>query len=475
MRSGIVGLAAMGLAVAAGAQVSETHRSFFDGPAGYIATKAEKKTFAKLASDAEAAQFIELFWAMRDPNLATAVNEYKVDFDLRVAAADAQFGHERGRGSMTDRGRTLIVMGRPFAVSHLLPDSMVRLMGERDSDQRGGFEVWTYRGEQVPDSVKAHEVYFIFVESRVGANDYPLDRGERQNARALKLLADAPERFLRHPDLEAVPRLGLVAGSQAATAAELAVLAHEPRPWPEGAEVRAVQGVQSGSLFPLWLHLRLPAAVPAATSVIGRATSAAGGEAGTFSAAAAVVASPGGHAYELSLPLGGGTWKVEVALLAGDAPVAVTTIDATLEAAPADGTWISPLYWGADVRQESLAALGDPFNIGGWHVIPQPGDRYRLEESVGYFCMLVRPGLAANGQPAVETRMALFRGDTKLTETAPEPTPISLVHGELWMFGSNLPLAAFRTAGEYRVDVTIRDTVSGVERTAGIPLEIAAP
>jgi len=473
MSRGVVALAVMALfAVPAGAGLSDEHLSFMDGPAGYLATRAELKAYAKLGTDAEAARFVELFWAKRDPDLTTAVNEFKVEFDQRVAAADAQFGGERGRGAMSDRGRTLVVMGRPFAVSHRLPESMVHLIGERDADQRGGVEVWTYRGEQVPASVKAHEVYFVFVESRLGANDYPLDRGERQNGRAMKLLADAPERLLLHPDLEEVPRVGLVAGSRSATPAELAVLAVQPRPWPEGAEVRAAQGVRSAALLPLWIHVRVPDPAPAATGVVGRAVSAAGADGGTFSAAATAVPVPGGRAYEVSLPLAAGAWKVELALLAGNAPVAVAAVDATLEAAPVEGSWISPLYYGAEVRQESLASLGDPFNVGGWHVIPQPGDRYRAQESVGYFCMVVRPGRGADGQPAFETRLAFYQGDAKLTETAPEPAALSRVDGDLWMFGASLPVAAFRAAGEYRVDVTVRDTVAGVERTTRVPVVV---
>ena len=390
-----------------------------------------------------------------------------------MAAADKQFGNERVKGSMSDRGRTLIVMGRPFGISHQSPDAPVNLIGDRASDRRGAIEVWSYRGAQIPPTVKADEVHFIFVETRIGVNDFPLDRAERRNGQAMKLLADAPERLLRHPDLKEVPRVGLVAGSKSATAAELAALAAEPRPWPDGALVVTAQGVQSGSLFPLWIHLRLPESAPPVTQIVGRAVSASGEDAGSFATAASAVPVPGGRAYELSLPLGAGAWKVELALLGAAAPVAVTTVEAALEPVPADGVWISPMIWGAEVRQENLAALGDPFNVGGWHVIPQPGDRYRQQESLGYFCMIVRPGLSAERQPAFETTMAFFQGGRKLTETAPEAIPLSPVVGDLWMFGSNLPLAALRAVGDYRIEITVRDTISGVARTTAIPLVVA--
>jgi GWxTD domain-containing protein len=463
------------LAFAVAAELSEPHRSFMSGPAGYIATKAERKSFAKVASDADAERFIALFWAKRDPDLSTAANEFKAEFDTRVAAAEAQFGGgERGRGSMSDRGRALIVMGRPFSITHQLPETVVERIGGPEAEKRGGIEVWMYRGEQVPAAVRANEVYFLFAETRMGTNDYPLDRGNRINARAMKLLAEAPELLLRHPDLAEVPHLGLMAGSQAATPAELAVLAAEPRPWPPGASVRAVQGVRSGALFPLWVHVRLPEAAPPATQAIGRAVSAAGEDGGTFAAAAAAITVPGGRAYELALPLAAGAWSLDVALVGAAGPIAVTTVAVELEAPPPSGAWISPLIWGAEVVQESLASPGDPFNVGGWHVMPHSGDRYRRTETLSYFCTLVRPGAGPGGGPAAEAAMAVRFGGRTLIETAPEPAALSQLAPGLWMYGSSLPLSGFPGPGEYTVEITVRDTVSGAHRTASVPVTIAA-
>jgi GWxTD domain-containing protein len=476
MRASVIAIGLLaGFASAAFAELSDANRAFMAGPAGFIATKAEKKAFEKLASDADAERFIELFWVKRDPDLATQVNEFKVDFDLRVTAADKQFSTERMKGSLSDRGRTLIIMGRPFGISYRAPDSSVQTIGSSPAGEHGVIEVWTYRRNQIPPTVKSEEIFFIFVETRIGAKDFPLDREERRNAVPMKLLADAPERLLLHPDLKQAPRVGLLAGSRVASPAELAVLAVEPRPWPQGAQVRAAQGVQSGSLFPLWIHVRLPEATPLAAQLVGRAISAAGEEAGSFAAAANAINVPGGRAYELSLPLGAGAWKVELALLGTAGPIAVTTVAAELEAVPAEQGWISPMYWGAEVRQESRASLGDPFDVGGWHVLPQPGDRYSRQESLGYFCIVVRPGLSAEHQPAVQTSMAFFLAGKKLNEVGPEPASLSQVAGDVWMFGASLPFANFPALGEYTVEVTLHDTISGLKRTTRMPASIVTP
>ncbi len=476
MRGSILAIGVLAACAAvASAELSQTYRSFLEGPAGFIATKDEKKSFEKLGSDAEAERFVALFWAKRNPNLGSLVNQFKVDFDLRVAAADRQFGTDRVKGSMTDRGRTLIVLGRPFGVSSHISDNTVPFSGKNVADQHGGIEVWTYRRNQIPESVKSEEVYFIFVESSVGAKDFPLDREERRNALALKLLADSPERLLRNPDLKEVPRVGLIAGSKTATVAELAMLDAQPRPWPEGARIRAAQGAQSASLFPLWIHVHLPEAVPQATRVVGRALSSDGKDAGSFAAPATALAVTGGRAYELSLPLGPGTWKVDLALLGPTAPVAVTTVDAQLEPVPDQGGWLSPTYWGVDVRKETGAAVGDPFNIGGWHVLPQPADRYGRQDTLSFFCIAVRPGMPATQKPAVETTMAVYRDGKKLGETDLGAFELSQVKGDVWMFGSSVALEALPVAGEYRLDVTVRDTTSSVRRTTSIPVTLTAP
>ncbi|MEJ2482793.1 MAG: GWxTD domain-containing protein [Gemmatimonadota bacterium] len=88
-------------------------RDYFEGPPGYLITRKERKQWKKVDTPAQAEQFIDLFWAKRDPNLETPLNEFKEAFDLRVEAADTSFSNDRERGAMTDRGKVLILLGRP--------------------------------------------------------------------------------------------------------------------------------------------------------------------------------------------------------------------------------------------------------------------------------------------------------------------------------------------------------------------------
>ena len=83
----------------------------------YFLTPSEKQAWSKVATDDDAAKFIAEYWAKRDPNPATAANEFRDDVNRRIAAADEQFKMRSRRGSETSRGRLLVTLGLPTRVS----------------------------------------------------------------------------------------------------------------------------------------------------------------------------------------------------------------------------------------------------------------------------------------------------------------------------------------------------------------------
>src|SRR5437762_1493012 len=73
----------------------------------------EEKTFRDLKDKADRVEFQKIFWARRDPNLDTAENEYKAEYDAKRAEADRQFKVGSQAGSLTDCGRVYILLGKP--------------------------------------------------------------------------------------------------------------------------------------------------------------------------------------------------------------------------------------------------------------------------------------------------------------------------------------------------------------------------
>lgn len=80
----------------------------------YIVTKEERESFVQLTSDEARDNFIERFWAIRNPAPGSPANTYKDEIYRRIAYANAHFSIGSGEeGWRTDRGRTYITLGPP--------------------------------------------------------------------------------------------------------------------------------------------------------------------------------------------------------------------------------------------------------------------------------------------------------------------------------------------------------------------------
>jgi GWxTD domain-containing protein len=110
----IAGVAVTSLALA---QLSK-YKDWAKSPEAYYVTPAEKQEWAAVKSDEEAEKFIAQYWAKRDPNPATAQNEFRDGVQRRIAAADEQFKSRRyPKGSESPRGRVFITLGAPNRAS----------------------------------------------------------------------------------------------------------------------------------------------------------------------------------------------------------------------------------------------------------------------------------------------------------------------------------------------------------------------
>ncbi len=122
---------------------------------------------------AERREWIDRYWADRDPTEGTERNELREEHYRRIRIANTRFGSIRLKGLETDRGRIYIRYGEPdeiragYADHEFVPGSLT-LPGERtaigsEGRGRGGFnvqdkqyEVWTYteRGRILGDRGK---------------------------------------------------------------------------------------------------------------------------------------------------------------------------------------------------------------------------------------------------------------------------------------------------------------------------------
>lgn len=469
------GLTMWAVAALASAELSQKYRDWPSGPTGFLLTKGELKAYQQLATDDQAQAFIDLFWAKRDPDLSTPINEAKLELESRVARADSDYSLPDLKGSLSDRGKVLILMGWPMRIEKAGKVPEQGMVEQRMTTDKPTSETWCYPRPERAGDPKACDFPFYFIERTRGAGDFIIDRAERNNGPSLALLAKAPDKLLLHPDLKEPPKFNNLAIPATAAPEQLAVLDGPPLPWPAGAVAFTTSGLLSEAVPALWLSLQLPKEVPAASQMVARFMRSGTREvAGSFAAAVTPRPTPGRRTYEISLQAPAGNWVVEVALLADGKPLAGTSLVATVEAIPPTGTYLSPLYWGVDVAQDAEPHQGDAFNVGGWHVTPRLNSQYRASEVLSYFCYFIRPGVDKERESSAQVSMAVFQGQIKVSDLAPVPARLTRIFGDLWMVGSALPLESFKKSGFYLLEITLRDTVSNMSRTTRVPLRLAA-
>jgi GWxTD domain-containing protein len=79
----------------------------------WLMTPEESRRVRRLRTGREAIAFIEEFWRRRDPTPEDRANPFAEQFQERVEAADSLYPEGDVRGSMTDRGRALVLLGPP--------------------------------------------------------------------------------------------------------------------------------------------------------------------------------------------------------------------------------------------------------------------------------------------------------------------------------------------------------------------------
>ena len=99
-----------------------------------ILLEDEDKTYKGLKEKSDRLEFQKIFWARRDPDLATPANEYQAEYEKARAEADRLYRMPAQAGSLTDCGRVFILLGKPDEVQQEGGTPGARPAGSRDLD-----------------------------------------------------------------------------------------------------------------------------------------------------------------------------------------------------------------------------------------------------------------------------------------------------------------------------------------------------
>src|SRR5262249_52223675 len=137
-------------------------KKWADGPVRYLMTYDEESKLLELKKPEEFAQFINSFWAKRDPSPGTFENEYRHMFWTRVFEANRRFQSSTMPGWKTDRGKIYILLGEPDNIETNMAGRST-LPGPTGAVS-GAFERWTYKRQF--SKVTAPEDYVVFTIHR---------------------------------------------------------------------------------------------------------------------------------------------------------------------------------------------------------------------------------------------------------------------------------------------------------------------
>ena len=178
----------------------ELGEDWADGPVRHLLTSEERRTFTQLYNPVSRSEFVTAFWRARDPRPETVENEFRDEFEKRVAFADSHFTDDEVRGSPTDRGMVFVLLGPPTYIgrrpigagedagdaagmsrfskhdvdavekagpgtarTNLAIDTMTGPSNTILDSTASWREVWHYRKELLPKSVPYHQVDFEFI------------------------------------------------------------------------------------------------------------------------------------------------------------------------------------------------------------------------------------------------------------------------------------------------------------------------
>lgn len=166
-----------------GKPLSELLKRWPDEYVRWIITEEERELYQSLRGEQEKLQFIEQFWARRDPTPETPQNEYRTEYLQRFAYVLRRFPAGKP-GWATDRGRIYLLLGSPHSIQQ---NPMGRYSLERPS------EIWTYNNLPIPGIPASLDITFVDFK---GTGDYEIVSDLESTAPVLTQLGTAESNLL---------------------------------------------------------------------------------------------------------------------------------------------------------------------------------------------------------------------------------------------------------------------------------------
>ncbi len=468
----------------------------------FLATDAEQKEWKKITSDEDADRFVQLFWAKRDPDLKTPVNEFKAVFDQRVKETDLLFSMPRLRGALTERGKLWILLGRPRGLKREAgikaqpgareavddssnPTPFIPPPNDPGTSIGESIVTFTYEAAELPDwaAVKSFTAQFVvepssdFVAGRTAADVKALEIKARKAALRNAGLKEPPH-FRTAAEIEAEMK---AAEAAAAEALKGPILSTPVRQMLE--EMLPKEDAGALTVFPVTvregatrLQIQLFAPAPAGTpgpdaklAVLVR--DKAGADAARLEEVTGFDAARGGFLAGRLFAVPPGEYTVAAAVFdAAGKLVTSAKRSVTVVAAGTDFS-VSPLVIASSFSPAPAGKSEEAFTLNGRHFATK-GGRLDPEDGLSFVMRVYNPAvdpasktvrlsrtvtIKAKGTPAMDVPQP--KDDPIPVPDSKEPSGILAVDVAAVLIDANLG-EYLRKAGDYDLRVAITDEVS---------------
>ncbi|HEX8252418.1 MAG TPA: GWxTD domain-containing protein [Thermoanaerobaculia bacterium] len=464
---------AAAFALNAAAAISSQYTEWAAGPVQFLMTPEETAKWKTLTTDAEAREFVILFWARRDPSAGTPRNEFREEFEKRVATADKSFPSEQMRGALTDRGRTLVLFGTPKKIERtgnqressmpqgigtpsIGPDGQA--IGSGGQYQSGGADltrpqatdknetqIWTYEGEEARAIFNVRRAVMRFSD-RHGKSEFTMERGSGVDyagaqARAIKAAIKQPDVTLASiapsavaesavpvPIPVAAPVMQTALTTEALASAVAEFRAASKSPYSKQAFATWGEYVTAGGEYfvPVMLYVPKSSGLTASENLtfFGVVHDETGKSVSAFEVPATLVASKDDFYVDRSLTgLPAGKHRGFFGLAENGKPLTIVSTDMQLAGSiDKDASTISSLILSNNVFPLTAAQRStDPFAFGGLKVVPKGDRTFRPSDELWYFVELRNPGIpeaAAGAVPVAAVPKVQIKIDVEGTDAA---------------------------------------------------------
>jgi GWxTD domain-containing protein len=441
-----------------------------------ILTPDEEKTFKSLKDRNDRVEFQKIFWARRDPDLATPENEFQTQYMKDVAEADRLYRVPARPGSTTDCGRAYILLGKPDEVRQ--EDS-----GQVDLRRP---ETWTYRDGpgRTFQGGKAVIAFDGECQGQVGLGTQ-LDR----IAAAKVVRPDINYRTDKDGHLvKLVDQLPKDTAARALMKAPKQDFPLESRVWFMKAAdgTTAMLGLARGDATGMAVQDAGGQKV-VNVSIAASAAGADGAEIAWYEQTMNAPVGPDGHfvgSFKLGLKPGSYTLKTgAVDTKGGKASLVTTPIEAPdygkVETA-ADGTThpvpsAAPVFIVREIQDVPQDKPADPahpfgaFQLGAWRLVPYFGSQLKKTDEIQIVYQTYDLGASpATGKADATASISILKNGKEPVAKADNPIENPMVGGSVI---GPVPLAPYEP-GKYVVQLKVRDAISKKEVVQETPFEI---